>query len=805
MQFLNNIDLKKNEIQNFRVQNLAAAPSNPVVGQHYYDTTDNTEKVWNGTKWIDALSQGDYTFKNGIVEDENRNVGLTGATKDAIGGVIVGDNIDVEGGKISVKDATKAQKGLIQLATDEEAAAGVEDTKAVTIKQVEAKIQADIAGDIELTDISATAPITFDQGTGVISATYDETPTADSNNLIKSGAVKAGLEAVKNAAVKAVEKKADTTDTVEVTLGDETKTEFTITKVAEATKAAQDEDGNNIKATYATKDEVKDDITLADLSAVGPITYNELTGVIGATYDAVPTAESENLMKSKDIKAALDGVQKGAVSDVKAKAETTDTITVTKDGVETDIKISLVDEAAKLTGQTATIAEINELHEAGAVKADFVKLHGLTATAAEVNELHEAGAVKADFAKLHAITADAAELNVLDGSNATTEDLNKLAAVTATSADINKLDGLTATQAELNVIHNSEVTNADLVKLHAVTVSATQINAIANVDADDLTKLHNVTATADELNILDGATLDVNELNILDGATVTTDELNVLDGITATTAQLNKAAYLDNCTAADLTKLNAITATADELNVITGSEVSNADLVKLHAVTATAEELNQLAGSGVEKADLTKLHAITATAEEINAIPTTYIKLTEKGAANGVATLDENGLVPAAQLPSFVDDVIDILDVVAVAPATCARGDKYFNTTDKKLYTATGVNTWGEGATPEADKIYVNLANNMSYRWSGSALVQIGADKLLGFNGTIEGDGVTSTFNIDHNLGSRNVVFEIYEAKSPYEKVYVQVLHTSTTQLQVVFGAAPAVGDNYNITVIAIG
>ena len=76
---------------------------------------------------------------------------------------------------------------------------------------------------------------------------------------------------------------------------------------------------------------------------------------------------------------------------------------------------------------------------------------------------------------------------------------------------------------------------------------------------------------------------------------------------------------------------------------------------------------------------------------------------------------------------------------------------------------------------------------------------------MLGFNGTIEGDGVTSTFNIDHNLGSRNVVFEIYEAKSPYEKVYVQVLHTSTTQLQVVFGAAPAVGDNYNITVIAIG
>ena len=73
-----------------------------------------------------------------------------------------------------------------------------------------------------------------------------------------------------------------------------------------------------------------------------------------------------------------------------------------------------------------------------------------------------------------------------------------------------------------------------------------------------------------------------------------------------------------------------------------------------------------------------------------------------KGAANGVAELDANGKVLTSQLPSFVDDVIEA-ENYAVLP--------------------------DEG---ETGKIYITLDDNKTYRWSGSAYVEISASLALG-------------------------------------------------------------------------
>ena len=48
---------------------------------------------------------------------------------------------------------------------------------------------------------------------------------------------------------------------------------------------------------------------------------------------------------------------------------------------------------------------------------------------------------------------------------------------------------------------------------------------------------------------------------------------------------------------------------------------------------------------------------VTLVATDVQAIPAS-----EKGAANGVAELGEDGKILAAQLPSYVDDVIEVMD-----------------------------------------------------------------------------------------------------------------------------------------------
>lgn len=63
--------------------------------------------------------------------------------------------------------------------------------------------------------------------------------------------------------------------------------------------------------------------------------------------------------------------------------------------------------------------------------------------------------------------------------------------------------------------------------------------------------------------------------------------------------------------------------------------------------------------------------------------------------ANGLARLDGSGLVPAALLPSYVDDVLEFANLAAFP------------------------------VTGETGKIYVALDSNKSYRWSGSTYIEI--------------------------------------------------------------------------------
>lgn len=94
-----------------------------------------------------------------------------------------------------------------------------------------------------------------------------------------------------------------------------------------------------------------------------------------------------------------------------------------------------------------------------------------------------------------------------------------------------------------------------------------------------------------------------------------------------------------------------------------------------------------------------------------------------KGQPNGLAELDSNGKVPASQLPSYVDDVMDAYATYTVSPTGVLQ--------NIQLYAD------AEHETPivgERDKIYVNVTpGEVSYqfRWSGSQWVHIDSNAII--------------------------------------------------------------------------
>ncbi|WP_299182715.1 hypothetical protein [uncultured Chryseobacterium sp.] len=191
--------------------------------------------------------------------------------------------------------------------------------------------------------------------------------------------------------------------------------------------------------------------------------------------------------------------------------------------------------------------------------------------------------------------------------------------------------------------------------------------------------------TADTVTRLKGGTsgsLVSGDITLAAGTNMTITQ----SGSTITLASTNTTYTAGNGLTLSGTAFSLPVTTSGSGNVVTG-------------VTQTANGITVSMGSVATSVDLAN-----------------YVPLTQKGAANGVATLDGSGMVPSSQLPSYVDDVLE----------------GYYRSADGRFYKEAAYTNVIAG---ETGKIYVSLDTNKSYRWSGTAFVYITSGAVDSVNG----------------------------------------------------------------------
>lgn len=120
------------------------------------------------------------------------------------------------------------------------------------------------------------------------------------------------------------------------------------------------------------------------------------------------------------------------------------------------------------------------------------------------------------------------------------------------------------------------------------------------------------------------------------------------------------------------------------------------------------------------------------------------IPLSQKGSANGVASLDANGFIPSSQLPSYVDDVLEY--------------------TSKSSFPTTGT----------TGKIYVDTSTNLTYRWGGTSYVEISSSLALG-------ETSSTAYAGDKGKANADAIADLQSGKLDKSSVVNNLTSTSTS------------------------
>ena len=175
--------------------------------------------------------------------------------------------------------------------------------------------------------------------------------------------------------------------------------------------------------------------------------------------------------------------------------------------------------------------------------------------------------------------------------------------------------------------------------------------------------------------------------------------------------------------------------------------ISSEGKLKLKGIQTGAQvnKIEKIKVNGVEQ-------TITSKSVDIKIDTTSYVPVSQKGQANGVATLGGDGLVPASQLPSYVDDVLEF------------------------------ANKTGFPEKGETGKIYVAQDTNLTYRWSGTAYVEISKSLALGTTSSTAFPGNRGA-SLETNYGTLTTRVSAVEAKNTSQDTKITEIVNGTTKV----------------------
>lgn len=180
-------------------------------------------------------------------------------------------------------------------------------------------------------------------------------------------------------------------------------------------------------------------------------------------------------------------------------------------------------------------------------------------------------------------------------------------------------------------------------------------------------------------------------LEAAEGALTVDDVINTFDGYVADT-DANKVV------AASLLK-----EIADKVTTVEGAQkdvITSWDNYNAEAV--------QLVAASLIKAMDAKIDALETKVDTF---------MGSKGQAGGLATLNDSGVIPSDQLPSYVDDVVDIYVVATVTgEGTADEATTYQFYTDAEKTTE---------LVPEEGKIYIDKETSDNWRWTGTQMANM--------------------------------------------------------------------------------